>query len=99
MSHSLLRSRQVGIILSVPVHLEGSNQAAKAHVHKVSDVSEETTAEREKKITIISILQGNREGFLSKEELRTLDQFFSRFGQLGGLQLRQIAISIDTKID
>ena len=40
-------SRKVRIILSVPVHLKGSNQAAKAHVHKVSDVSEETTAARE----------------------------------------------------
>lgn len=45
-SHSLLGSRQVRIVLFVPVHLEWSNQAAKAYVHKVSDVSEETTAER-----------------------------------------------------
>lgn len=75
-SHSLLGSRQVGIVLSVPVHLEGSHQAAKAHVHKVSYVSQETTAAREKKNRSFPILQENREGFLSKEEIRSLDQFF-----------------------
>ena len=74
MSHSLLGFHQVGIILSVPVHLEGSNQATKAYVHKVSNVSEETTAAGEKKLSF-PILQGNRKGYLSKDELRTLDQF------------------------
>ena len=68
MSHSLLGSRKVRIVLSVPVHLEGSNQAAKAHVHKVSDISEETTAARQKSNNhSVVILQGNRQGLLSKE--------------------------------
>jgi len=67
-SHSLLGSRKVRIVLSVPVHLEGSNQAAKAHVHKVCNISEETTAARQKSNNhSVAILQGNRQGFLSKE--------------------------------
>lgn len=39
MSHSLLGSRQIGIVLSVPVHWEGPHQAAKTDVHEISDVS------------------------------------------------------------
>lgn len=41
-----MASRQVGIVLSIPVHVERSHQAAKIDVQKVGNVSKETATER-----------------------------------------------------
>ena len=37
-----MASRQVGVVLSIPVHVERSHQAAKIDVQKVGDVSKDT---------------------------------------------------------
>lgn len=44
-SHSLLASAQIGIVLSVPVHLKRSHQAAKVDVHEVGNVFEKAATE------------------------------------------------------
>lgn len=52
-SHSLLASAQIGIVLSVPVHLERSHQAAKVDVHEVGNVFEKAATERSLRMSVI----------------------------------------------
>ena len=51
LSYSFLRPVEISIILSVPVHLQRTSEPAKIDVHKIGNVSKETTAEEKKKKT------------------------------------------------
>lgn len=49
LSYSFLRSVEISIVLSVPVNLQWTREPAKIDVHKIGNVSKETTAEGKRK--------------------------------------------------